>query len=90
MNKFFKRLFFLFRLHKSVPFAFHFYASAQVSRKKKFFYAVFVIGYALVPTDVLHDYLPLIGIIDDVAVIALVLEIMKKNAPTELTNKYKD
>lgn len=90
MNKFFNRLLFLFRLHKSIPFALKFFFSKEVGWKKKVGFASVVVVYTLIPTDAIHDYLPLLGVVDDVAVAALILEFMRRNAPADVKDKYLD
>lgn len=81
MKQSLKRVFFIFRLHKSVPFVYRFFTSKLVSFKKKFLFLAVIGAYVLLPLDLIHDYLPLIGIVDDVTLIALLLDVMRKQLP---------
>lgn len=81
MKKLLKRIFFIFTLHKSVPFIFRFFTSKEISWKKRGLFALLIVGYAAFPLDLINDFLLGIGMIDDVTVIALLLDIMKKQVP---------
>lgn len=89
LKKMLKKLFFVFTLHRSVPFVIKFFTSKEVVTKKKVFFASIIALYAVIPIDLIHDYLPLIGIVDDVTLIAIVLDRMKKHAPSDIQDTIK-
>lgn len=89
MKNLWKRVFFILTVHKSIPFVFRFFTSSEISWKKRCLFAVLILGYAAFPMDLLNDFLLGIGLIDDLAVIALLLDVMKKQVPSEWEEKNK-
>lgn len=81
MKKLLKRIFFIFTIHKSIPFVFRFFTSKEVSWQKRALFALLIVGYAAMPLDLINDFLLGIGLVDDVAVMALLLDFMKKQTP---------
>ncbi|KIL45438.1 membrane protein [Jeotgalibacillus soli] len=45
-------------------------------------------GYILLPTDLIPDYLIIIGLTDDIAVVGFILQLMVKMAPLHLAEKF--
>ncbi|GGJ90706.1 membrane protein [Lentibacillus kapialis] len=88
MMKFLKRLGFLFKFHKSIPFITDFFRSTQVKRTTKFLYVVLIIGYIALPFDLIPDFLYIFGIIDDITVATFILQLMVKVAPQSLKEKH--
>jgi len=89
MKKIVKRVFFVFKLHRSIPFLVQFLASKKVSFKKKALYVSLIALYFALPFDLIFDYIPVAGIIDDFTIFAFLLDRMRKSAPIELQTKYK-
>jgi uncharacterized membrane protein YkvA (DUF1232 family) len=86
--KFFKRLTFLFQIHKSIPFIFGFIRSKEVKVSNKVFLIIGAIAYMYFPLDIIFDYIPFLGIVDDAAVLVFLLNWMVKVAPDSLKQKY--
>lgn len=89
MKKIFKRIRLIFKVKKFLPFLIEFFTSKSVPVKPKVMSLGLIIGYFLLPFDIIPDFLSLIGIVDDVGVLILVLQQIIKIAPDELTVKHK-
>ncbi|WP_085993444.1 YkvA family protein [Oceanobacillus senegalensis] len=89
MRRFFRRLSFLLKLHKSIPFLFDFFVSSEVKISKKLFFLVTILGYFFIPFDIIPDFLAFFGIIDDVSIALFLLQQMVKVAPESLKEKHK-
>ncbi|MGF2616598.1 DUF1232 domain-containing protein [Rossellomorea vietnamensis] len=88
MARFISRLKFLFNIRRSIPFLVAFFKSPSVKVWKKLLSVGFILGYILLPFDLIPDWLVIFGIVDDIAVFTLILQQMIKMAPEELKNKY--
>lgn len=88
MKKFFKRIKLVFKVKKFVPFLIEFFTSRAVPFKQKAVSAGLIIGYFLLPFDLIPDFLTLIGIVDDVGILLIVLQQIIKMAPEDLKSKY--
>jgi uncharacterized membrane protein YkvA (DUF1232 family) len=88
MAKFLKRIRFLFNIRRSVPFLVAFFKSSSVKGTKKLLSVALIIGYILLPFDIIPDWLVIFGIVDDIAVFTLILQQIIKMAPDELKDKY--
>lgn len=89
MKKLFKRIFFIFTVHQSIPFIFRFFTSREIAWKKRLLFACLIVGYAALPVDLINDFFLGIGLVDDVVIIAFLLDAMKKQAPAEWEKKKK-
>lgn len=88
MKRFIKRVRFLFKFHKSVPFVKDFFISKKIKRATKLLYTLLIIGYIAFPFDVIPDFLSLFGILDDITIAVLLLQQMIKAAPDSLKEKH--
>ncbi|MFC4559934.1 YkvA family protein [Virgibacillus kekensis] len=88
MFKLLKRMRFILKFHKSVPFIKDFFTSTEVKRGTKLFYAVLFFGYLAFPFDIIPDFLAFFGVLDDIAIAAFLLERMVKAAPDSLKEKH--
>lgn len=88
MLRMWRRVRFLFQFRKSIPFLKDYFLSSEVSRNKKILSVAMVVGYALIPFDVVPDFLVLFGIVDDLAVAAFVYDQIVKSAPESLKAKH--
>lgn len=88
MERFLKRIRFLAKFHKSIPFIKDFFVSGQVKLSTKLLYAISIIGYIIFPFDLIPDFLFVFGIFDDVTVAIFLLQRMVKSAPEALKEKH--
>jgi uncharacterized membrane protein YkvA (DUF1232 family) len=89
MKKFFKRIRLIFKVKRFVPFLIEFFTSNTVPLKQKVISAGLIIGYFLLPFDIIPDFLTLIGIVDDIGVLLIIFQQIIKMAPSELKEKHK-
>ncbi|WP_407271977.1 YkvA family protein [Radiobacillus sp. PE A8.2] len=88
MIRLWKRLKFIFKLKKSIPFFAEFFVSKKVKFVHKLLAISLMFGYAIFPFDVIPDPIIALGIVDDVAVISIILQRIVRIAPPELKRKY--
>lgn len=88
MKKFFKRIRLIFKVKKFFPFLIEFFTSKTVAVKNKVISLGLIIGYFLLPFDIIPDFLTLIGVVDDVGILLLVFQQIIKMAPDELKDKH--
>ncbi|MDM5237781.1 DUF1232 domain-containing protein [Bacillus cereus] len=88
MKKFISRLRVVFHVRRFVPFLFDFFTSKEVSIKKKILSIAFLVGYVAMPLDLIPDFLPLIGILDDIGIVLFILNRIVKMAPVQLQEKH--
>ncbi|MFC0187484.1 YkvA family protein [Fictibacillus aquaticus] len=88
MFKSFKRLKFILKFWKFIPFLKDYFLSPKVSLPKKVAGLLLFAAYAVFPFDIIPDFLLFFGILDEVAVAAFILQRMIKNAPESLQKKY--
>lgn len=88
MKKLFKRIRLVFQVKKFVPFLIEFFTSKTVPFKTKIISSGMIIGYFLLPFDIIPDFLTLIGVVDDVGVLLLILQQMIKMSPADLREKH--
>jgi uncharacterized membrane protein YkvA (DUF1232 family) len=88
MKKFFKRIRLIFKIKKFFPFLIEFFTSGAVPLKKKVISLGLIIGYFLLPFDIIPDFLTLIGVVDDVGILLLVFQQIIKMAPPDLKDKH--
>lgn len=87
--RFFRRVKFIFKFHKSIPFFKDFFTSKEVSASKKVISVGLIAAYALFPFDAIPDFLVFFGVVDDIMLATLVLQQMIKMAPATIRTKYK-
>ncbi len=60
----------------------------EVSIKKKILSIAFLVGYVAMPLDLIPDFLPFIGILDDIGIVLFILNRIVKMAPVQLQEKH--
>ncbi|MBA2874749.1 YkvA family protein [Thermaerobacillus caldiproteolyticus] len=88
MRKLFKRLRFVLKIRRFIPFLIEFFRSKEVAAYKKIISMLFIVGYIVFPFDLIPDWLGIFGIIDDVTVLMFIFQQIVKMAPSHLKNKY--
>ncbi|RBW68796.1 YkvA family protein [Bacillus taeanensis] len=88
LAKYFKRLKFIFKVKKFIPFLKEFFLSGEVLFQKKVISVFMILAYVFFPFDLIPDFLSFFGIIDDVVIATFLLERMIKMAPQSLKEKY--
>lgn len=88
MKKIFKRIRFIFKIKKFIPFIYDFYRSKQISITKKLISLLLVSIYFFLPLDLIPDFLSVFGLMDDLSIFLLILQQMIKMAPNELKEKH--
>lgn len=87
--KFLKRIKFVLKFWKFLPFLRDYFLSREVSAGKKLFPVVAGLLYILLPLDLVPDFLSIFGFTDDIVITSFVLQQMVKMAPESLKQKYK-
>lgn len=87
MNSF-RRLKFILTFRKSLPFLKDFFLSREVKVSKKAISILLLVGYLLLPFDVIPDFFTVIGIVDDLTILTLIFSQIVKMAPDTLKEKY--
>jgi uncharacterized membrane protein YkvA (DUF1232 family) len=88
MRKIWKRLRFIVKIRRFIPFLIEFFRSQEVSTFKKSLSILLLAIYMVFPFDIIPDWFWLFGIIDDVTVLLFILQQIVKMAPSHLKNKY--
>lgn len=84
-----KRVKFIFKFWKFIPFLKDYFLSRKVSLAKKLLPVAAVAAYIFLPFDIIPDFLTIIGLTDDIVLTTFLLQQMIKMAPEELKEKYK-
>lgn len=88
MKKFFKRIRLIFKVKKFIPFLVEFFKTNSVPLKKKVISIGLILGYFLLPFDMIPDFLTFAGLVDDVGVMLFIFQQIIKMAPDELKEKH--
>lgn len=88
MGKLFRRIRFILKINRFLPFLFEFFTSKDIPIRKKLLSLLLVVGYILFPFDVIPDFLVFFGILDDLAILTFVLQQIVKMSPQSLKDKY--
>ena len=75
-------------LKKETYILYNVYKDARVARWKRFFLAL-VIGYAFCPIDLIPDFIPILGYLDDLILVPVGISIALKLIPTEIMDEHR-
>lgn len=88
MFKTIKRMKFILKFWKFIPFLKDFFFSKEVQRQKKLYGIGMILTYAVFPFDLIPDFLSLLGVIDDIVIASFILNKMIDWAPDSIKEKY--
>jgi uncharacterized membrane protein YkvA (DUF1232 family) len=88
MKKAWRRVAFVVKFWRFFPFIREFYFARDVSPKHKAWPIALIIGYLLLPIDVIPDIFAIFGFTDDVLFTTFILQRLVKTAPPWLKEKY--
>ncbi|WP_082686377.1 YkvA family protein [Bacillus coahuilensis] len=88
MIKLFKRLKFMTRISKFLPFLKDYYLSKEVTATQKIVPLLLVAGYILLPIDIIPDFLSVFGIVDDLTLLTFLFQRVVGGAPASIREKY--
>ncbi len=88
MKKAWKRVAFVVKFWRFLPFIREFYFARDVSIKHKVWPITLIIGYLLLPIDVIPDIFAILGFTDDLLFATFILQRLVKTAPPWLKEKY--
>ncbi|MFK2826695.1 DUF1232 domain-containing protein [Bacillus sp. B190/17] len=88
MRKLWKRIKFVFTFRKFIPFLKDFFISKEVAVFNKILSIGLIIGYFVLPFDMIPDFFTVFGLLDDIAVFTFVLQQIIKMAPSSIKEKY--
>lgn len=83
-----KRIRFVWNVRRFLPFLKDFYLSTEVPNGRKLLSVIGMIGYFLIPFDLIPDFLMGFGLLDDVTIFLFILQGIVKMAPLHLQEKY--
>ncbi|MDA8234806.1 MAG: YkvA family protein [Clostridia bacterium] len=82
------RLGFILQIHKSIPLAWKLLLDQRVMLKEKLWFIVPVALYLALPIDAILDYIPLLGQIDDLAVILFFFDRFMSRVPEDIIRSH--
>lgn len=88
MKKAWKRVAFVVKFWRFLPFVIEFYFAREVLLKHKAWPIAFIFGYLLLPIDVVPDVFGIFGFTDDLLFTTFILQRLVKTAPPWLKEKY--
>ncbi|KAA0544904.1 DUF1232 domain-containing protein [Bacillus sp. BGMRC 2118] len=89
MLKLFKRLRFILKFWRFIPFLLDYFLSVEIHLKDKLLSMALIVGYFFMPLDIIPDFLSFFGIVDDIVVASFILQRIVKNAPQSLKEKHR-
>ncbi|MFE8699553.1 YkvA family protein [Cytobacillus sp. FJAT-54145] len=88
MNKALKRIKFVAKFWKFLPFLKDYFLSNEVRIQQKVLPVLLLIGYIALPFDLIPDFLSIFGVTDDILIGTFILQRIIKNAPESIKGKY--
>lgn len=75
---------------RNAQLAWHLLTDRRVSLPLKLIVPGMMLGYLLWPVDLLPDVIPVIGQVDDLAILALAIKIFIELSPKDIVREYRD
>jgi uncharacterized membrane protein YkvA (DUF1232 family) len=88
MIRIYRRLKFILQIHRSIPFIFDIFRSKEVSLSKKTIAVFLFISYAMLPFDLIPDFIVAFGILDELVLLSFILQYFVKIAPQGIKDKH--
>lgn len=88
MRKYGKKLLFMIKFWRFLPFLFEFYKSKKVKVYKKVLSVLLIVGYIMLPLDLIPDFITFFGVIDDILIVSFIFSAIIKMAPDSLKKHY--
>ncbi|WP_100407370.1 YkvA family protein [Bacillus solitudinis] len=89
MKRMLSRIFLIFKIKRFFPFLIDYFLSKEVLFRQKIIYILIFFTYLILPFDLIYDYIPLAGLVDDVFVLMFLLQHLIKKAPPHLRDTHK-
>ncbi|HWI55281.1 MAG TPA: YkvA family protein [Desulfobacteria bacterium] len=83
-----KRLFWMLNLPKSVPLIWNLSWDNRIAWSRKLLFLGGALAYFLLPTDILPDWIPVLGQLDDLSVMFLLMERFIAGTPEHIVRQY--
>lgn len=83
-----KRLMSVLKLHRTIPLLWHLMLDGQVPLVRKVLFLGLGLAYTFLPMDVIMDWIPFLGQLDDFTVWLLLAERFISGVQPHLRNKY--
>ena len=74
---------------RNAQLAWHLLTDRRVSLLLKLIIPGLMLGYLILPTDILPDFVPVLGQLDDLAILALGIKIFIELAPKDIVREYR-
>ncbi|WP_270181407.1 YkvA family protein [Alkalihalobacillus sp. CinArs1] len=81
-----KRARLFFKVKKFIPFLYEYFT--RHGGRRKWLSLLAILGYVILPFDLIPDFLSIFGMVDDVMILTFILHQIVKHAPAELKEKY--
>jgi uncharacterized membrane protein YkvA (DUF1232 family) len=74
---------------RNLQLAWHLLTDRRVSLPLKLVIPGMMLGYLIFPADLLPDFIPFLGQVDDLAILALAIKIFIELAPKDIVREYR-
>ena len=79
----------LSEIGRNAQLVWHLLTDRRVSLLTKLLIPGLMVGYLIVPTDLLPDFIPLLGQLDDLAILALGIKLFIEVCPKDIVREYR-
>ncbi len=79
----------LTEIGRNAQLVWHLLTDRRVSLLTKLIIPGLMIGYLIIPTDLLPDFIPILGQLDDLAILALGIKLFIEVCPKDIVREYR-
>jgi uncharacterized membrane protein YkvA (DUF1232 family) len=79
----------LTEIGRNAQLAWHLLTDRRVSLALKLIVPGLMLGYLIFPADLLPDFIPVLGQVDDLAILALAIKVFIEMAPKDIVREYR-